>query len=230
MHSSEALPQAQTEYTERKCAQTGASSLACRSVLEIVVVLRKNDLLALMLNCLLRLRGGDYSVPRLWMIKERTHPKAPLKANDDGPFQRTHVVYQKKELPDRDEFRKLTMEWNIFQSNQTCSLQDASIPGSRPHRNLGHTSHKFESLTQSLACRCARSPMWRPCWWMTTDSRGDDFATTDKAGPQRTRDVAVAREGLPPGRVGTPCRPRRSRGDRPTVVAVACEAPTNKTH
>lgn len=65
-------------------------------------------LVSVMLNCLLRLRGGDNSVPRLWMIEEQIHPKAPLKANDDGPFQRTHVVYQKKELPDRDEFRKLT--------------------------------------------------------------------------------------------------------------------------
>ena len=50
MHSSEALPQANFEYTKRQCAQRGASSLTCRSKFEIVVVFRKNDLLALMLN------------------------------------------------------------------------------------------------------------------------------------------------------------------------------------
>ena len=35
---------------KRKCAQTGASSLTCRSCFEIVVVFLTNDLLALLLN------------------------------------------------------------------------------------------------------------------------------------------------------------------------------------
>lgn len=50
MHSYEALPQANQEYMKRQCAQRGASSLACRSLLEIVVVFLTNDVLALTLN------------------------------------------------------------------------------------------------------------------------------------------------------------------------------------
>lgn len=54
MHSWEALPQAYSDYMKRQCAQRGASSLACRSEFEIVVVFPKNDVLALTLNHLLR--------------------------------------------------------------------------------------------------------------------------------------------------------------------------------
>jgi hypothetical protein len=43
MHSSVALPQANHRTHERKCAQLGASPLTCRSVIEIVVVFRTND-------------------------------------------------------------------------------------------------------------------------------------------------------------------------------------------
>ena len=50
MHSSEALPQANSEYMKRQCAQRGAPSLTCRSLLGIVVVFLTNGLLALMLN------------------------------------------------------------------------------------------------------------------------------------------------------------------------------------
>ena len=52
MHSYEARPKALHEYMKRQCAQLGASSLACRSCMKCLVVFRRNDLLALMLNCL----------------------------------------------------------------------------------------------------------------------------------------------------------------------------------
>ena len=58
MHSLGALVQAYREYMKRQCAQTGASSLTCRSVFEIVVVFLVNDLLALMLNQMMRSWGG----------------------------------------------------------------------------------------------------------------------------------------------------------------------------
>ena len=46
MHSCEALPQAYPEYMKRRRAPRGASSLACRSGIEIVEVFRTNDVLA----------------------------------------------------------------------------------------------------------------------------------------------------------------------------------------
>ena len=58
MHSWEALPQAYSENMKKQYAQTGAPSLTCRSEFEIVVVFPKNDLLALMLNQLMRSWGG----------------------------------------------------------------------------------------------------------------------------------------------------------------------------
>ena len=56
MHSRVALPQAKYEYTKKKCAQTSASQLSCRSGFENVEVFQRNDLLALMLN--LPMRSG----------------------------------------------------------------------------------------------------------------------------------------------------------------------------
>ena len=53
MHSLEARPKAQIEYTEKENAPlSGASPLTCRSILKCLVVFLGNDLLALMLNCL----------------------------------------------------------------------------------------------------------------------------------------------------------------------------------
>ena len=57
MHSLEARPKALHEYMKRQCAQLGASSLACRSCMKCLVVFRRNDLLALMLN--FQTPGGD---------------------------------------------------------------------------------------------------------------------------------------------------------------------------
>ena len=59
MHSHKARPKARTEYMKRQRALSGASSLQCRSVQEILVVFCENDLSALMLT----LGVADFSPP-----------------------------------------------------------------------------------------------------------------------------------------------------------------------